>query len=86
MTFINVGAYVGGSRPKSKKALKEALAAGPKVIAVEFERTSELGPALPRNVYELPPGTKLQVTGPDPYTSRKWYATVELVNGKVKVS
>jgi len=32
-------------------------------------------------------GVKYSVTGPNPYTSRKWYATVEkLANGTIKVS
>lgn len=30
----------------------------------------------------LPPGDTLQVVGPDPFTSRKWYASVK-ADGKV---
>jgi hypothetical protein len=32
-------------------------------------------------------GVKYSVTGPNPYTSRKWYATLEkLANGTIRVS
>jgi hypothetical protein len=34
---------------------------------------------------ELPEGMTFCVVGPDPYKSRKWYATVERVGARVKV-
>jgi hypothetical protein len=34
----------------------------------------------------LEAGVKLSVVGPDPFANRSWYATVERVNGKLKVS
>lgn len=35
---------------------------------------------------ELPLWVKFSVTGPNPYTSRKWYATIENTAKGVKVS
>lgn len=90
MTYINVGAYVGETRPenrpKTKKALKEAIAAGTEIVrfdktAIDFDGAGYLVTG------DLTWGTKLSVVGPDPYTKRDWYATVELLaNGKVRVS
>lgn len=86
MAFINVGAYINGARPKSKKALKDALKDAP--ATVTFDRTSVIGPGSvggPIKGDALPEGDILSVTGPDPYTSRKWYASVKL-NGKGGIS
>lgn len=35
---------------------------------------------------DLSATTTLTIVGPDPYTDRKWYASVKVVNGKLKVS
>ena len=79
MSFINVGAYVGGQRPKSKKALREALAASPGTVF--FDSTAAFGahagedlPAV--RLPEILGGDVLEVVGPDPYSKRNWYATV----------
>lgn len=89
MSYINVGAYVGPqrpeNRPKTKKALREALAAATDVVtfdktAIDFDGPGNLVTG------DLTPGVRLQVTGPDPYRKRDWYATVELVNGKIRCS
>jgi hypothetical protein len=88
MTWINVGARVNGQRPASKAALKRALAADPALV--QFDTTGALGPrsrsmaidATPEDIGE----DKLSVVGPDPFTARNWYATVEVKNGKVKIS
>lgn len=80
MSYINVGAYVNGIRPKTKKALREALAANP--TAVEFDGTA-LGQEGHRFTAEhtVASGDVLQVCGPDPYRDRKWYASIR--NGKL---
>lgn len=97
MSFINVGAYVGESRPASKRALREALASG---AEVSFDTTSAFGPTEMITApgfsdavvaftgsRRLVRGEKLSVVGPDPYSNRKWYATVEITAaGTVKVS
>lgn len=87
MSYVNCGAYVNGERPKSKKALKDALKGGAS-YNVRFDVTS-LFDANTRSSYlsnDIPNGVSLSVCGPDPYTLRKWYATVTTVNGNVKVT
>jgi hypothetical protein len=79
MPFINVGAYVDGVRPKTKKALKEACANDPNRTRVVFDGTA-LNNEGHRYTLDHPNDT-LQVCGPDPYTKRNWYASVK--NGKV---
>lgn len=73
MSYINVGAYVNGIRPKSKKALKEALKSAPGTV--KFVGTSPFTP-FSGGVSDIPDGAKLSVVGPNPYTNRRWYATV----------
>lgn len=80
MAYVNVGAKVNGVRPKTKKALREALKADPR--SVTFDNTSPMGPQLVGiNGANVPVEFSLQVTGPDPFTKRNWYATVK--NGPV---
>lgn len=73
MTYVNCGArdFVTQDRFASKAALRRHLTAG---LSVEFDPTSAFGPfdtiAVPAD------GVTLTVVGPDPYTSRKWYASV----------
>lgn len=85
MEYVNVGAWVSGARPASKAALKRALSSDP--ASILFTPTSMLhrGPASYRPD-DIPAGVSLSVVGPDPETSRKWYATVELRNGKVRIT
>jgi hypothetical protein len=46
-----------------------------------------LGPAFEGTAEEIPAGATLSVVGPDPFTSRRWYATVtRTANGSVKVA
>lgn len=80
MAIINTGAFIKGERAKTKKGLREALGSDP--ASVTFDTTSLFEPervirgdAL---ADELGGGSKLLVVGPDPHTSRKWYANVEL--------
>lgn len=80
MNHINVGAYVDGVRPKTKKALKEAVKAGKHV---EFDGTALRDEGNRYTVQHTIANQNdvLQVTGPNPYRDRRWYATVK--NGKV---
>lgn len=73
MGYVNCGAYVNGTRPKTKKALKEAMANDPS--HVRFDSTSMFDNLHCTGV-GIPEGTTLSVVGPDPYTKRSWYATV----------
>jgi hypothetical protein len=86
MSYINVGAWTrDGSRPQSKKAMKDALKADP--TAIRFEGTAIHGPAFEGTADEIPIGVSLSVVGPDPFTSRRWYATVtRTATGSVKVA
>jgi hypothetical protein len=82
------GIYVDYERPKSKKAVKEAIADDP--ARVYIEATSLFG-----NEYNGPlPGLKdfngdrtVSFVGPDPYTKRNFYGTITVsANGSVKCS
>ncbi len=85
MPYINVGATISGQRPKSKKALREALRDAPGTV--EFDGTSPLGPQFSGGVADIPDGATLSVCGPDPYRKRDWWANVSRTSGgRVKVS
>jgi len=84
MPYVNVGALVDGVRPKTKKALKEAVLSN--LDKVRFDPTGAFDPKDPIDPDELTQGVTLVVTGPDPYTARKWYANVVRVNGSVRVT
>ncbi len=85
------GAFIHGSRPKTKKALREAVenlyAVGtdpddPKTLvradpySVVMEATSVFGNEYDGSLASAPKETKFSVVGPDPHTKRNWYATV----------
>jgi hypothetical protein len=76
------GVYVNGERPKTKKALREAVESAPETVELEHTAMGEEGRT---SLMRLPVG-RYYVVGPDPYTSRKWYGhVVVLPNGKRKV-
>jgi hypothetical protein len=76
MSYLNVGASIGGDRVGTKKVLRETMRLDPSLVT--FDRTSEMGPDAPWTFTgdQLPPGLTLSVVGPDPYRRRSWYATV----------
>lgn len=78
MSGLGVFVTVEGQtrRPKSKKEVRELLAADPDKVT--FERTAIFGmqPSGPASYFVV--GAKLNFVGPDPYTSRKFYGTAEL--------
>lgn len=84
--FVNVGAHLrpDNSDIPTKKALKQWIQDEP-VLVVLYE--TSLGKEDNRyNCDSLDIGVRYSVVGPNPYTSRKWYATVEkLPNGKITV-
>jgi hypothetical protein len=89
MSYINVGAvYLAtGARVPTKKELKRILADAPD--SVGFDSTEFLTATTGQTFSSanLPPaGAKLQITGPDPYESRRWYATVERTASGWKIS
>jgi hypothetical protein len=92
-TFINVGAIDSkGNRVKTKKQLREIVQNAVETEQddlVMFDQTAFMQSGhIPGNatLADLPEGVKLSVVGPDPYTTRNWYATVERKGDKVKVS
>jgi hypothetical protein len=96
MSYVNVGAYVNGARPASKKALREAIAAWnaspTEAPSLRFDSTAAMGPLAGEDITAHDLVTKhsghvLQVVGPDPYRKRNWYASVEVrVGGKLRLS
>lgn len=87
-SWVNVGAknILAGTDIPTKKALKELFATDAANVGLyatdvfgEFATMSWFGDNL-----EI--GVKYSVAGPNPYTSRKWYATVEKTAKGIKVS
>ena len=76
------GIYVDGNRPKTKKELKDAIAAN--VLEVSLEATSMFGNEYDGCLNEAPSGN-YYVVGPDPYRSRKWYAHIAISGTKIVV-
>ena len=75
------GIFINGSRPKSKKAIKEAVANGKRVT---LEATSLHGGDYGGAIENAPIGTHFFV-GPDPYTNRKFYGQVVVKGEKITV-
>ena len=75
------GIYVNGFRPKSKKAVREAIAAG---AIVELEATSFFGNEYGGAVEDAPDG-EYYFVGPDPHTKRNFYGTITVRNGAATV-
>jgi len=86
--YVNVGARDINTNADipTKKELKGRIATYP--TKVEFYVTDAFGPNAGKTVMmdNMDIGIKYTVVGPNPYTSRKWYATVEkLPNGTITV-
>jgi len=86
--YVNVGARDVSTNAdiKTKSDLKGRYANYPQTV--ELYVTDAFGPNAGKTVIgdDLDIEVKYTVTGPNPYTSRKWYATVEkLQNGKITV-
>jgi hypothetical protein len=78
------GLYINGARPKSKKAVKEALTNVPESVIIEY--TSMHGEPGPDSPLDLRPGTKIHFVGPDPYTKRVFYGTIQRTTLGFKVT
>lgn len=77
------GIFVNGTRPKSKKAVKEAVSSFPNTV--RLERTSVFGNEYDGPISDAPDGTYTFV-GPDPYNSRKFYGTIKKDSKGIRVS
>jgi hypothetical protein len=75
------GIYVNYKRPKSKKAVKEAIATGEKVT---LEATSMFANEYDGLVSDAPDG-QYNFVGPDPHRERRFYGTIKKVGDKITV-
>lgn len=95
MGYINVGATYddgegnGPVRVATKTALRKALKENPGDVVFDVTTGPALLPEGAATSYrgsEVPEGVTLSVVGPDPFTNRKWYASVQIRNGKATVT
>lgn len=88
--YQNVGARSAGVYEldiPTKKVLKQAIVTDPTRVILYSTDAFGANAGKRWNGDNLEIGVRYSVTGPNPYTSRKWYATVEkLANGTIKVS
>ena len=77
------GIFINGQRPKSKKAIKEAVKADPSTVRIQS--TSAFG-GYDGPVSELPAGKRIDFVGPDPYSKRNFYGSIQVKNGNPVVS
>jgi hypothetical protein len=77
MTFLNVGAQIDNHDAPSKKALKIALAEAPERVSF-YTTAGFFDGEQSFDGEHVPEGVFLQVTGPNPYTKRNFYATVRV--------
>jgi hypothetical protein len=83
---MSVGIFVLGSRPASKKAVKEA-------IAIDYENIYLENTSIVDNKFDVSLADKvaegfegrIDFVGPDPYTNRKFYGNIFVRAGKVTV-
>lgn len=76
------GLFINGARPKSKKAVKEALATAPGSISIEG--TSVFGGDYDGPLTEAPDG-RIDFVGPDPYRARNFYGNFYIAGGVIKL-
>jgi hypothetical protein len=87
--YVNVGVrdVNNNSDIPTKKELKGRIDTYPAKVELYATDAMTANAGLSWIADDLPVGVRFSVTGPNPYTSRKWYATVEkLANGTIKVS
>lgn len=75
------GIFVNYERPKSKKAITEAIANNANVI---LENTAIIGNRYD-GLLDYAPDGEYTFVGPDPRTSRKYYGVIEKRDGKITV-
>ena len=75
------GIWINGSRPKSKKSIKEALLAGDEVV---LEATSVFNNEYDGLITDAPDG-QYSVAGPDPHNKRDFYVVLTVRGDKVTV-
>lgn len=85
MTYITGGVKHRGLHILTKKELRRLIAEDPALVT--FYCTSDFGSMFFGQVDKMPDDAILVVTGPYPYTDRRWHANlVRDATGKVRVS
>lgn len=79
------GLYVHGARPKSKKAIREELAANG-TANIRVEATSFFGNEYEGRLDDAPIGTKVEFVGPNPHTDRRFYGRLIVTDKGVKLA
>jgi len=69
------GIFINSSRPKSKKAIREAAANAPNTVQVEA--TSFFGNDFSGSITGMEIGQSITFVGPDPYVKRDFYGTIK---------
>jgi hypothetical protein len=84
MLSLNLGVYVNGGRPRSKKAIKEAVNDSGQTVTFystscfdEYDGKQWLSDKLPDGEHYF--------VGPNPYADRKYYGTIIKRNGTITV-
>jgi len=77
------GLFINGARPKSKKAVKEAVRDNPGSVSVEG--TSMFGGDYDGPLTGAPNG-RIDFVGPDPYRARNFGGTLTVKDGQIKVT
>lgn len=71
---MTAGIFIEGRRPKSKKAIREAIANG-HILRTVVENTSMFG-GFSGSIADLAVGQSITFVGPCPYTARNFYGTI----------
>lgn len=77
------GLFLKGARPKTKTAVKHAVAAG-ELDRILIEATSLFGNEYDGPLTEAPDG-EYHFVGPNPYSDRRFYGTITKRGDKVTV-
>jgi hypothetical protein len=80
---MSQGIWINGQRPKSKKAIREAVESDPGTVRVES--TSLFGNEYNGFLDVAPEGTMVVFCGPDPFRNRKFYGTITKFNDELHV-
>lgn len=74
MSYIECRATIDSQPIKFKKHLRTAVATDPSTVW--FESVGGMFLPFAGTVADIPEGVVLTIVGPDPWTDRRWYATV----------
>jgi hypothetical protein len=85
MQYIDCGVFDAVTRKRiTRKRLRELATSEPAQLL--FDPTSIYHKQGAIRGDAIPPDVTLSVCGPDPYTNRRWWAQVTLVDGKLRVT